>query len=94
MYSIGIDIGYSSVKVILTDEENTIRFSRYQMHKGRIKNTLMGILKELMGTFDAQEIEFGAVTGSGSKFLSADSAVKAVNDVTAVIEGAMAEMRG
>jgi sugar (pentulose or hexulose) kinase len=34
MYSIGIDIGYSSVKVILTDEKNAIKFSRYQLHKG------------------------------------------------------------
>jgi len=91
MYSMGIDIGYSSVKVILTDEENTIRFSRYQMHKGRIKNTLRGILKELTVTIEPKAIKYGAVTGSGSKFLSADNAVKAVNDVTAVIEGTITE---
>ncbi|WMJ83210.1 acyl-CoA dehydratase activase [Oscillospiraceae bacterium LTW-04] len=91
MYSIGIDIGYSSVKVILTDEENTIRFSRYQMHKGRIKNTLTGILKDLTAAFDPQGIKYGSVTGNGSKFLSVNGAAKAVNDVTAVIEGAIAE---
>jgi len=91
MYSIGIDIGYSSVKVILTDEENIIRFRRYQMHKGGIKNTLLSILKELMKSFDMLEIGYGAVTGSQSKFLSVGSIVKSVNDVTAVVEGAMAE---
>ena len=91
MYGIGIDIGYSSVKVILTDKANKIRFSRYQMHKGRIKSKLLDILKEMTAAFDPHEIVFGAVTGSGTKFLCADSNIKAVNDVTAVIEGVMAE---
>jgi predicted CoA-substrate-specific enzyme activase len=91
MYSIGIDIGYSSVKVILTDEANKIIFNRYQMHKGSIKSNLLDILKEMTAAFDPREIVFGAVTGSGTIFLSADSKIKAVNDVTAVIEGAMAE---
>ena len=91
MYSIGIDIGYSSVKVILTDEENAIKFSRYELHKGHIKNTLKSILEELIKSFRPQEITFGAVTGSGSIFLSADGTAEAVNDVTAVIEGALAE---
>ena len=91
MYSIGIDIGYSSVKVILIDEKNETRFNSYQMHKGRIKNTLTSILKELSASFDPQEIGYGAVTGSGSKFLSADGAVKSINGVTAVVEGAIAE---
>lgn len=90
MYSIGIDIGYSSIKVILTDEENAIQFSRYQMHRGKIKDTLLEILKELLGTFDPQKIGFGAVTGGGSRFLSSDG-VKSVNDVTAVVEGAIAQ---
>jgi predicted CoA-substrate-specific enzyme activase len=91
MYSIGIDIGYSSVKVILTDEENAIKFSRYQLHKGQIKNALKDILEELTKSYPSQEIKYGAVTGSGSEFISAAGAAKAVNDVTAVIEGATAE---
>ena len=91
MYSIGIDIGYSSVKVILIDEKNETRFNSYQMHKGRIKNTLIRILKELTASFDPQEIRYGAVTGSGSKFLSAGGTVKSVNGVTTVVEGAIAE---
>lgn len=91
MYSIGIDIGYSSVKVILIDEKNETRFSSYQMHKGRIKNTLADILKALMESFDPEEIRYGTVTGSGSKFLSAEGTAKPVNGVTAVVEGAIAE---
>jgi len=93
MYSIGVDIGYSSVKVILTDEADTIKFSRYQMHKGQFRSTLKRILEEVMESFDDQEIRFGAVTGSGSRFLCVDDKVKSVNGVTAVIEGAVSENR-
>ena len=91
MYSIGIDIGYSSVKVLLTNEEDEIKFSRYALHKGQVKNTLKDIIEELMKSFHPQDIKFGAVTGGGTRFLSEGGAAKAVNDVTAVIEGALSE---
>ena len=91
MYSIGIDIGYSSVKVILTNEENQVVFNRYQLHRGSIKSTLKSILEEIMKFFHTWEIAFGAVTGSGSGFLCANGTAAAMNDVTAVIEGAAAE---
>ena len=91
MYSIGIDVGYSSVKIILIDEENAVKFSEYQLHKGQIKQTLKEILEELMKCYDPQEIKYGAVTGSGSRFLGTNGIAKSVNDVTAVIEGANAE---
>ncbi|WP_347490505.1 acyl-CoA dehydratase activase [Desulfoscipio sp. XC116] len=93
MYSVGIDVGYSSVKVMLTDENNDICFSRYQMHKGRMKDTLKSVLHEMCGSFDTRQIQYGAVTGSGSKFLSANSVIAAVNDVAAAVEGGLAENR-
>jgi len=78
---------------MLTDEKDTIQFSRYQLHKGHAKKVLSGILNELLQSYQPQEIEYGAVTGNGSRFLCADGAVSPVNDVTAVIEGALAENR-
>lgn len=91
MYSVGIDMGYSSVKVILTDENNKTCFSRYQMHKGKMKDTLKNILDEMCGLFDIREIQYGAIIGSGSKFLSKNGVVATVNDVAAVVEGSLAE---
>jgi activator of 2-hydroxyglutaryl-CoA dehydratase len=52
---------------------------------------LKDIIEEMMKSYTSQEIKYGAVTGSGSRFISAAGAAKAVNDVTAVIEGAAAE---
>jgi activator of 2-hydroxyglutaryl-CoA dehydratase len=40
MYSLGIDIGYSSVKVALIDGEDQIRYARYVLHQGRVKESL------------------------------------------------------
>lgn len=94
MYSIGVDIGYSSVKVVLTDKAQNIKFSHYQMHKGSIKKTLLKILKTLVTHYHPDDITFGAVTGSGTKFLSSEKSITSVNDVTAVIEGAIAEHSG
>ena len=93
MYSVGIDIGYSSVNVLLTDEKKDISFSRYQMHRGHIKDTLKNILHEMSGLFDIRQIRYGAVTGSASKFISINSSISAVNDVAAMVEGSIAENR-
>ncbi len=64
------------------------------MHKGSIKKTLLKILKTLVTHYHPDDITFGAVTGSGTKFLSSEKSITSVNDVTAVIEGAIAEHSG
>ena len=45
-YKMGIDIGSTTVKVVLADEENKIAFSRYRRHFSEIKKTVKDILKE------------------------------------------------
>ena len=43
-YKMGIDIGSTTVKVVLADEENKIAFSRYRRHFSEIKKTVKDIL--------------------------------------------------
>ena len=45
-YRMGIDIGSTTVKVVLADAENKIAFSRYRRHFSEIKKTVKDILKE------------------------------------------------
>ena len=45
-YKMGIDIGSTTVKVVLTDEKNEIAFARYRRHFSEIKKTVKDILKE------------------------------------------------
>jgi activator of 2-hydroxyglutaryl-CoA dehydratase len=84
MYSLGIDIGYSSIKLSVVDKDNRIISNAYILHKGMIKNVLIKSLKELAEKYKTTEIIFGAVTGSGSKLLSG-TIIKHVNEAAAVI---------
>lgn len=87
MYSLGIDIGYSSIKVTLLDDGNKVKHAQYLLHKGRVKETLKKSLKDLLANYNSKDIRFGAVTGSGSEFLNKIEKVKFVNEVAAIVEG-------
>ncbi len=89
MYSIGIDIGYSALKVVLLDETEEIVFSRYQRHKGAIKSKLLKILAEVQRNFGFREIRYGAVTGSASKFLSKLAYIAGINEISATLSGSL-----
>jgi predicted CoA-substrate-specific enzyme activase len=87
MYSLGIDIGYSAVKVALVNERNEVEYSRYVLHKGGIQERLLEVFNELAEKYDSTEIGCGAVTGNGSKFLTQGGDLRAVNEVAAVVKG-------
>lgn len=89
MYSVGIDIGYSSIKTALTDNNNKIKHSKYLLHRGRVKETLINAIEDLLENYNPEDIKFGAVTGSGSKFLSKINEAAFVNEVAAIVEGSI-----
>ncbi|MCG8499330.1 MAG: acyl-CoA dehydratase activase [Firmicutes bacterium] len=89
VYSIGIDIGYSSVKAVLVNGEQEIKYAKYVLHKGKVKETLKDIIGDLPGDYRPADIIFGSVTGSGSKFLTESEEATFVNEVAAVVEGSM-----
>ena len=63
-YKMGIDIGSTTVKVVLADEENKIAFSRYRRHFSEIKKTVKDILKEAKEEI-GNAIFSAMITGSG-----------------------------
>ncbi|MBI9055750.1 MAG: hypothetical protein JEY96_18155 [Bacteroidales bacterium] len=87
MYSFGIDIGYSAVKVVLIDQENRIVYKKYKPHTGSIKNILELILIEINEDFDASDIIYGSVTGSLGKYLRSNIVANRINEVAAAIDG-------
>jgi predicted CoA-substrate-specific enzyme activase len=88
MMSIGIDIGYSSVKVSLLDG-NSIIFNDYTMHHGRAKEVLADCLKKIESIcIPLDTIRYGAVTGSGSRLFDENGQGILVNETAATIEGA------
>ncbi|MCF0260074.1 MAG: hypothetical protein HUJ54_09470, partial [Erysipelotrichaceae bacterium] len=51
MNRIGIDAGASSVKLVLTDENGTLRYSVCRLHHGKSKEVLLELLCKLAETF-------------------------------------------
>lgn len=89
-YSLGIDIGYASVKIALLDDSGAIIYTDYLLHKGKINKTLKKALKKLSQKYDPKAVTTGAVTGSESKYLTGDGTVQHINEVLAQIEGCLA----
>ncbi len=89
MYSVGIDIGYSSVKVTLLNGRHEIKYNKYLLHKGRVKETLINTIEDLLANYPTEDIKYGSVTGSGSKFLSKTGEAMFVNEVAAIVEGSI-----
>ena len=69
MKRLGIDIGSTTVKVAVIDEDNKILFSEYKRHFARIKETLRELLENAIATI-GDDIVAPDITGSGGLALS------------------------
>lgn len=82
-YSLGIDIGSTTVKIAILDENNNILFSDYKRHYANIQETLTEILK-LARTELGDVMLSPMITGSGGLTLSKHLNVPFVQEVVAV----------
>lgn len=83
MYSLGVDVGYATIKIILLNEKSEIVFRECIFHHGNIIEVLCNTLEKTKNEFDIENMYLG-ITGSHKKLLPE----LAVNDITATIEGA------
>ena len=90
MYSVGVDVGYSSVKIVLIDEDRNVEYSKYLLHRGKAKENLISELNYILEKYGSENIKYGSVTGSGSEFLVENFDVSFINEVAAVVEGGLA----
>lgn len=82
-YSLGIDIGSTTVKIAILDENNKMLFSDYERHYANIQETLALLLqkaKEKLGEIELQPM----ITGSGGLTLSKHLDIPFVQEVVAV----------
>lgn len=83
MKRLGIDIGSTTVKVVITDEKNQIIFGEYERHLANIQFCLSNLLKkatQTLGDFDVNT----CITGSGGLSLSNALGVNFTQEVIAV----------
>ena len=69
MKRLGIDIGSTTVKIAILDEENHILYSEYKRHFAKIKETLRELLENAVASIGDTEIA-ACITGSGGLALS------------------------
>ena len=68
-YKLGIDIGSTTVKIALIDDNNTVIFSDYERHFANIQETLQSLLEKAVasvGNFNCHPV----ITGSGGLTLA------------------------
>ena len=82
-YTLGIDIGSTTVKIAILDEEHHILFSDYQRHFANIRETLLNLLTEASGKLGNITLH-PMITGSGGLTLANHLKVPFVQEVISV----------
>ena len=83
IYRLGIDIGSTTVKIAVIDDQNNILFADYERHYANIQETLASLLKkcrELTGEISLRP----SITGSGGLTLSGHLHIPFIQEVVAV----------
>ncbi len=64
----GLDVGSTTVKLVIIDEDNNIKYSVYKRHKSNVEETVKNVIEEAYREFSDDDITI-MVTGSGGMFV-------------------------
>ncbi|MBU5333948.1 2-hydroxyacyl-CoA dehydratase [Anaerocolumna aminovalerica] len=81
--TLGIDIGSTTVKVVILNEHNDILFSQYERHYANIQETLAGLLQNGHKALGDMELA-PMITGSGGLSISKYLGIPFIQEVVAV----------
>lgn len=79
---LGLDVGSTTVKIVLLNHEDTLLYSAYKRHYSDIKNATIEIIKEVFNQFPKEVVTI-MVTGSGGLAISKHFDVKFIQEVIA-----------
>ena len=81
---IGLDIGSTTVKLIILDPSLRILFGRYQRHMSNVRSTVAMLFREALGSGAIPDGNLSmSVTGSGAIALSRELGIPFVQEVIA-----------
>lgn len=83
---IGIDIGSTTVKVVVINENNEILFSRYERHYSEILETVKKLASEAYAEVGECRVS-AMITGSGGVALSEAVGIPFIQEVVATANG-------
>ncbi|SHI32590.1 CoA-substrate-specific enzyme activase, putative [Clostridium cavendishii DSM 21758] len=69
IYNMGLDVGSTTVKMVILDENHQIIYSKYRRHFSDIKSTIIGLIREGYKTVKDINVTIN-VTGSGGMSVS------------------------
>ena len=73
-FRIGIDIGSTTVKVVVLDEQNKLLFRSYERHYSKARERACETLRGLRDLLDGQELRL-LITGSAGLNISGSSLI-------------------
>ncbi len=82
-YRVGIDVGSTTVKVVVVDHDDRLLFGRYERHFADIQGTLAKIFKEVKDSL-GDCIVAPIITGSGGLSLAQAANIPFIQEVVAV----------
>ena len=82
-YRAGIDIGSTTVKLVVLDENNEIIYGKYRRHQANTQGTLAELIKDARETLEDCRLKI-KITGSGSINLGKSLDISFVQEVVAV----------
>lgn len=82
MYKAGIDVGSTTVKVVIFDDNYQLLFSRYERHFSDVKTATIKVLNEAISEIGDQTVSI-AITGSGGMGLADVAEIPFVQEVIA-----------
>ncbi len=85
MLNLGLDVGSTTVKLVVIDENDQVLFSNYRRHFSDVKNTVYNILKEALPVLKGHRLTV-ALAGSGGLHVAEIMNAKFVQEVIASIE--------
>lgn len=81
-YYLGIDVGSTTVKAYLTDENDVCLFSKYVRHNSDVRNTILSLLEDIVKKYPHIAVH-PVITGSGGLSISESLNIKFVQEVIA-----------
>ena len=82
-YTLGIDIGSTTVKIALLDEQGQLLFADYERHFANIQETLSALIRKAVTACGDHEAA-AVITGSGGLTLARHLGIPFVQEVIAV----------
>lgn len=82
IFNVGLDVGSTTIKLVVLDQNDEIIFSKYQRHYSDIRSTIFELLNETCEKFKSEYITI-MVTGSGGMSVSQWLEISFIQEVVA-----------